>query len=91
MDEVGGPVSSDDAARRAEWRQFVRDHHPDRGGNPEVFAAGLNAYRAGRRPGVAAAEAEQFLTTHHSPHGLGHLTRWVRRRWAGWTGPSRVE
>jgi hypothetical protein len=91
MDDVGGRVSPDDAARRAEWRQFVLEHHPDRGGDPEVFAAGLAAYRAGRRPGPAAAAAEQYLTSHRSPHGLGHLTRWARRRWTGWTRPPRVE
>ena len=26
---------------RSEFREFVREHHPDRGGDPEVFAAGL--------------------------------------------------
>jgi len=26
---------------RSEFRAFVREHHPDRGGDPEVFAAGL--------------------------------------------------
>lgn len=26
---------------RAAFRAFVREHHPDRGGDPEVFVAGL--------------------------------------------------
>lgn len=26
---------------RAAFREFVRTHHPDRGGDPEVFMAGL--------------------------------------------------
>jgi len=26
---------------RAAFRAFVREHHPDRGGDPEAFAAGL--------------------------------------------------
>ena len=26
---------------RSEFRAFVREHHPDRGGDPEVFKAGL--------------------------------------------------
>jgi hypothetical protein len=26
---------------RSEFRAFVREHHPDRGGDPEVFVAGL--------------------------------------------------
>lgn len=99
VDEVGaartdGPGTPDretaDEQRRAEFRRFVRDHHPDRGGDPEVFAAGVRAYREGRRP-KAAAEAEQYLTTHRSPRAFGHVTRWARRRWDGWTRPPRVQ
>lgn len=32
---------------RAEFRAFVREHHPDRGGDPAAFAAGLRRFRAG--------------------------------------------
>ena len=28
---------------------FVRDHHPDRGGDPEAFAAGLELFQAASR------------------------------------------
>ncbi|WP_431875873.1 hypothetical protein [Amycolatopsis sacchari] len=31
-------------AERAEYRRFVRTHHPDVGGDPEVFAAGLRRF-----------------------------------------------
>ncbi|MDN5916826.1 MAG: hypothetical protein L0I76_17260 [Pseudonocardia sp.] len=31
--------------QRAAYRSFVRTHHPDRGGDPEVFVAGLAHYR----------------------------------------------
>lgn len=31
----------------SEFREFVRRHHPDVGGDPEVFAAGVAAWRAG--------------------------------------------
>lgn len=92
MNAVDGPGNAvDDAERRAEWRRFVRDHHPDRGGDPEVFAAGVRAYREGRRPTTAAFQTEQYLTMHRSPRGLGHVTRWARRRWDGWTRPPRVQ
>jgi hypothetical protein len=37
---------------RAAYRAFVREHHPDRGGDPEVFVAGLARFRVG--PGGAA-------------------------------------
>ena len=32
--------------QRAAYRAFVRDHHPDRGGDPDVFVAGLARFRA---------------------------------------------
>ena len=32
---------------RAAFRAFVREHHPDRGGDPEVFVAGLARFGAG--------------------------------------------
>ncbi|WP_243789102.1 hypothetical protein [Saccharopolyspora gloriosae] len=48
----------DDA--RAHLRAFVRAHHPDVGGDPETFAAGLAELRArrdaARTPGSAVAE-----------------------------------
>ena len=34
---------------RAAYRAFVREHHPDRGGDPEVFAAGIARFRATER------------------------------------------
>ena len=40
---------------RSEYRAFVREHHPDRGGDPDVFAAGLA--RFGVRDTPAAPEA----------------------------------
>ena len=32
--------------QRAAYRAFVRDHHPDRGGDPAVFTAGLDRFRS---------------------------------------------
>jgi hypothetical protein len=31
---------------RAAYRAFVREHHPDRGGDPDEFVAGLARFRA---------------------------------------------
>ena len=31
--------------QRAAYRSFVRTHHPDRGGDPAMFVAGLAHYR----------------------------------------------
>ena len=36
----------EDAERRR--REFIRAHHPDRGGDPEFFAAGLRSFDAYR-------------------------------------------
>jgi hypothetical protein len=35
---------------RAAYRAFVREHHPDRGGDPDVFVAGLARFRAEQQP-----------------------------------------
>lgn len=32
--------------QRAAYRSFVRTHHPDRGGDPQVFREGMARYRA---------------------------------------------
>jgi hypothetical protein len=39
------------AEERAAYRAFVREHHPDRGGDPEVFIAGLARFRTSGPPG----------------------------------------
>ena len=39
-------MSGGDVPRtREEFRRFVLTHHPDRGGNPDTFAAGVTAWR----------------------------------------------
>ncbi|HVL85036.1 MAG TPA: hypothetical protein VM367_12225 [Pseudonocardia sp.] len=46
------------AEERAAFRAFVREHHPDRGGDPAVFLAGMDRFRAGPRalpPGSSGA------------------------------------
>ena len=35
---------------RRRRREFIRAYHPDRGGDPEIFAAGLRAFGAGPEP-----------------------------------------
>ena len=32
---------------RAAYRAFVRENHPDRGGDPDAFVAGLERFRTG--------------------------------------------
>lgn len=41
-------------ADKAAYREFVRTHHPDVGGDPDEFAARLDEFRRGRRTEIAA-------------------------------------
>lgn len=43
------------AEERAAFRAFVRTHHPDRGGDPQVFVEGMARF-AGRAPQPPAAD-----------------------------------
>jgi hypothetical protein len=64
-----------------EFRRFVARHHPDRGGDPTTFAAGVSAYRErqgrGRAPVVfyrRASRRRRLL------HHLLRLSPWTPRR-----------
>ena len=48
-----GPHRHPTPEQRAAFRAFVRAHHPDRGGDPTTFAAGIDAIRADHGPGAA--------------------------------------
>jgi hypothetical protein len=52
----GPDATADATAERAAFRAFVREHHPDRGGDPAVFAAGLARFGRGA-PGAAGPVA----------------------------------
>ncbi len=51
---------------RAAFRAFVRDHHPDRGGDPDFFVAGMDRFRAAEEsraaaePGADGADEARF-------------------------------
>lgn len=69
----------DDRSRRAAERAFVRAHHPDVGGDPAAFAAGLAALRADRTPGPApAVTVVATRRLRKAPARL--LRRWRRAR-----------
>jgi hypothetical protein len=42
-------IHADEFRRR---REFIRMHHPDRGGDPAVFVAGLRAFDGGHDPDI---------------------------------------
>ena len=54
----------DEAGSRAAFRRWARENHPDVGGDPELFAAGVRAVREGRwEQFVARGQAQ----THRGP------------------------
>jgi hypothetical protein len=76
---------ADDPQLRAERRAFIRDHHPDRGGDSDEFIAGLR--RLADSPNDPAVPVYAYRSRRMSP------TRWLRRiraRWAG-TPPRRLK
>jgi hypothetical protein len=62
-------------------REFIRTHHPDRGGDPAAFAAGLAAYDR-RSPGEPAPRVVIVADT----PWLVSLLRPILRR-MGWRHP----
>jgi hypothetical protein len=76
-------TSRDQAGLRREFRAWVRAHHPDAGGDPGEFAAGLRRWRhrLAPGPGGAAPDVTVFRTG-----GLWMARRWWQRR----RQPSRV-
>lgn len=54
---------------RSAFRAFVRENHPDRGGDPEVFVAGLARFGA-VSPSGSGADGDTHRDTHRD--GAGH-------------------
>jgi hypothetical protein len=85
----------DPAAERAAFREFVRAHHPDRGGDPDTFAAGLARFGRGAPPAPPAEStvpATRPADRHPTPPdvvadlpfpvrvGVALIRTWHRRR-----------
>lgn len=81
-------VGTDDAASaRAAFRAFVRAHHPDVGGDPDVFAAGLAEFRAARASRPEQRPRDRYdapVVVVHRSRGpravLRRIHRWRARR-----------
>jgi hypothetical protein len=74
-------ISRDEAGLRREFRAWVRAHHPDAGGDPAEFAAGLRRWRDRLTPGGGPPDVTVFRA-----RGLWRARRWWQRRHQ----PSRV-
>jgi hypothetical protein len=75
-----------DPERRAAFRAFVRANHPDAGGDPEVFMAGMREYRR-RSGGDNEDDPDRFDAPVTFVVNRGGITgavdrakRWRRRR-----------
>lgn len=63
------------------FRRYALHHHPDRGGDPAVFQAGVEAYR--RLLAVPAGRAPDDVVFHRRPQpGVASLLRLATRRLA---------
>ena len=80
------PEDDPDAQERRDFRAWVRAHHPDAGGDPDAFVAGLTAWRRRRGAVKDTPAARPKVTVFRSRHGMWMLVRWWRRR----HGPRRV-
>ncbi|MGW5054514.1 hypothetical protein [Actinokineospora sp. NPDC004072] len=65
---------------RDEYREFVRRHHPDRGGDPEVFAAGLAELRARGDPRFDAPVVGGADPPRGVRGAAARVRRWYARR-----------
>lgn len=54
MDSDSNSAATWSAADRAAYRQFVRTHHPDVGGDPAVFTAGVQRFHTTGRTDSSA-------------------------------------
>ena len=75
---------ADDPHLRAERRAFIRDHHPDRGGDPDEFIEGL--HRLADPPDDPPVPVYAYRSRRWAP------ARWLRRMHAKWAGtpPRRL-
>ena len=69
-------TAPDTGARQA-FRAWVRVHHPDAGGDPEEFAAGLSRWRAELAVPVGCGRVE--VTVFRTRGGLWLIERWWQR------------
>lgn len=85
-----------DRDTRRAFRRFVRSHHPDVGGNPNAFIAGLASF--GRGPGGGQRHNRDTESRFDAPivfvhrrRGLRRLVAWMADRWAARRRPPRVQ
>ena len=78
---------NENQAHEARRRAFIRDHHPDRGGDPGTFIAGLRSFDTEREQG--SGPLPKVVVVRRRPWLVGKATAVVRRLRYG-PSPSRV-
>ena len=71
-------MTRSNSAHRSAIREFVRQHHPDVGGDPEVFAAGLAELRAREQRDDRFEAPVVGVPGRHGLRGIAQ--RWKARR-----------
>jgi hypothetical protein len=69
------------AEQRAAYRRWIREHHPDRGGDPDAFAAGLARYQAILREDRCGTHQDRYDAPIVIVPDSDHLRRDLRRLW----------
>jgi hypothetical protein len=73
------PLDDDPAQQRRDFRAWIRAHHPDAGGDPDSFVAGLAAWQQRRAQEAKPAPPRTEVTVFRARHGMWRLARWWRR------------
>jgi hypothetical protein len=84
-DLLGVGPSASRGEVRAAFRRFAAAHHPDRGGDPDRFRAGVDAYRSltGATTVPTTPTTTGDVVFHRRRRGLRRLTGLARRRTGG--------
>lgn len=84
-------AADEDAVQRRAYREFVRTHHPDRGGDPDVFRTGLEHHR--RRVAIRADDPRLNapIVVLRRDRGPKRLVGAAVRAWERHRRPPRVQ
>lgn len=74
---------------RGAYRAFVRANHPDAGGDPATFIAGMREFREASRAGQPDRYSAPVVVV-ASSGGLRRVVHLVRRWWKRRGAPPRV-
>lgn len=72
-------MSVEDAERRRQRRRFIADHHPDRGGDPDLFRIGLACFDGPCPPFLPGAARTRVSVTRDPPWPRSLITLFLRR------------